>query len=103
MLNHAIQNNKVENSPGEYDSWGGALSDPPKTPLLQTMKESILNLDLSLSEGSSLGSIFNLCSATLGAGALSLPFAFSQCGLVAGTMFLMLAGEQHETKCGRVR
>ena len=29
-------------------------------------------------EGSVRGSVFNLCSATLGAGALSLPYAFAQ-------------------------
>jgi hypothetical protein len=35
-------------------------------------------------EGSVRGSVFNLCSATLGAGALSLPFAFSKAGLALG-------------------
>ena len=86
MLNQAIIHNNADS--------GDEVKSPdfPKTPLLRTMKESLLNFDVNLREGSSLGSIFNLCSATLGAGALSLPFAFSQCGLVAGTLFLFLAG-----------
>jgi amino acid permease len=42
-------------------------------------------------EGSIRGSIFNLCSATLGAGALSLPFAFSKGGLISSTILLFLA------------
>ena len=33
-----------------------------------------------------LGSISNLCSATLGAGALSLPYAISLTGIVLGTL-----------------
>ena len=33
-------------------------------------------------EGSVRGSIFNLCSATLGAGALSIPSAFAGAGLI---------------------
>eukprot|EP00301_Raphidiophrys_heterophryoidea_P002664 c11241_g1_i1.p1 GENE.c11241_g1_i1~~c11241_g1_i1.p1 ORF type:complete len:262 (-),score=76.65 c11241_g1_i1:926-1711(-) len=37
------------------------------------------------------GSVFNLCSATLGAGALSLPFAFAQSGIAAGVVFLLIA------------
>jgi len=36
----------------------------------------------------SLGSVANLCSATLGAGVLALPYAFYQAGLVAGTLLL---------------
>lgn len=39
-----------------------------------------------------LGSISNLCSATLGAGALSLPYAFSLTGLVPGVMLLLFSG-----------
>mmetsp|Transcript_4169 Transcript_4169/g.7415 ORF Transcript_4169/g.7415 Transcript_4169/m.7415 type:complete len:599 (-) Transcript_4169:122-1918(-) len=37
------------------------------------------------------GSISNLCSATLGAGALSLPFAFSLTGIVFGILLLILS------------
>ena len=36
-----------------------------------------------------LGAVANLCSATLGAGVLSLPFAFEQAGLVCGTTLLL--------------
>lgn len=38
------------------------------------------------------GAISNLCSATLGAGALSLPFAFSLTGLIPGVFLLLLSG-----------
>jgi amino acid permease len=38
------------------------------------------------------GSISNLCSATLGAGALSLPYAFSLTGLIPGVALLLLSG-----------
>ena len=38
------------------------------------------------------GSAANLCSATLGAGAVSLPYAFERCGLLGGISLLVLAG-----------
>eukprot|EP00518_Triparma_eleuthera_P012505 CAMPEP_0182473796 /NCGR_PEP_ID=MMETSP1319-20130603/24570_1 /TAXON_ID=172717 /ORGANISM="Bolidomonas pacifica, Strain RCC208" /LENGTH=421 /DNA_ID=CAMNT_0024674631 /DNA_START=110 /DNA_END=1372 /DNA_ORIENTATION=+ len=41
--------------------------------------------------GSLSSSVFNLCSATLGAGALSLPYAFSLAGLTASIFLLLLA------------
>ena len=53
---------------------------PPPTPLL-----SMLSTKEWLREGSVRGSVFNLCSATLGAGALALPFAFSRCGWALGS------------------
>ena len=40
----------------------------------------------------SAGAISNLCSATLGAGALSLPYAFSLTGLIPGVILLLLSG-----------
>ena len=39
-----------------------------------------------------VGSSFNLCSATLGAGVLSLPYAFKQCGIVVAVVLLIAAG-----------
>ena len=41
-------------------------------------------------EGSVRGSVFNLCSATLGAGALALPYAFSRAGWLLGTIMLLI-------------
>eukprot|EP00538_Stauroneis_constricta_P011295 CAMPEP_0119570972 /NCGR_PEP_ID=MMETSP1352-20130426/43886_1 /TAXON_ID=265584 /ORGANISM="Stauroneis constricta, Strain CCMP1120" /LENGTH=624 /DNA_ID=CAMNT_0007620649 /DNA_START=41 /DNA_END=1915 /DNA_ORIENTATION=+ len=38
------------------------------------------------------GSVANLCSATLGAGILALPFAFYQAGLVCGMLLLLVSG-----------
>jgi hypothetical protein len=63
--------------------------DPPETPLFNT---SIKRFDLSkyMRSGSIRGSIFNLCSATLGAGALSIPSAFSDSGVVLGIALLLL-------------
>ena len=46
---------------------------------------------VSLSAGSIKASIFNLCSATLGAGTLSLPYAFSRVGIVVGILLLVSA------------
>ena len=37
------------------------------------------------------GSISNLCSATLGAGALSLPFAISLTGIIFGVLLLIFS------------
>lgn len=41
--------------------------------------------------GSVLSSVVNLCTATLGAGCLALPWAMSQCGLLLGLLMLLLA------------
>ncbi|KAL7471050.1 hypothetical protein ACHAXS_011326 [Conticribra weissflogii] len=42
---------------------------------------------------SSLGSVSNLCSATLGAGALSLPYAFSLTGLIPGIVLILFSAQ----------
>jgi amino acid permease len=42
------------------------------------------------SEGSIRGSVFNLCSATLGAGCLSLPYALTYAGIALGIAMLIL-------------
>jgi len=47
---------------------------------------------LEVSSSVILGAVANLCSATLGAGILSLPYAFQQAGLVAGTVLLLGSG-----------
>jgi len=44
-----------------------------------------------LQPGSSPGAVANLCSATLGAGVLSLPYAICRCGVVPGLLLLGLA------------
>lgn len=36
------------------------------------------------------GTVFNMCSATLGAGALSLPYAFEQVGAAGGVCLLLV-------------
>jgi amino acid permease len=40
--------------------------------------------------GSTVSSVFNLCSATLGAGALSLPYAIAKSGIVLGSLLLII-------------
>ncbi|GMI11177.1 hypothetical protein TrLO_g15530 [Triparma laevis f. longispina] len=59
-------------------------SEPP-TPLFSRFRFP------EIRTGSIRGSIFNLCSATLGAGALSLPYAFSQAGILMSTALLLIA------------
>ncbi len=60
----------------------------PKASDAQTDTEE--NRLCSFREGSIRASVFNLCSATLGAGALSLPFAIKQASLVPGLLLLAL-------------
>ena len=50
-----------------------------------------LNCSLNLQPGSSPGAVANLCSATLGAGVLSLPCAIKRCGVLPGLVLLALA------------
>ena len=59
-------------------------SEPP-TPLFSRFRFP------EIRTGSIRSSIFNLCSATLGAGALSLPYAFSQAGILMSTALLLIA------------
>jgi hypothetical protein len=42
--------------------------------------------------GSLRGAIFSLSASALGAGILSLPYAFSNCGLLLGMILILLAG-----------
>jgi amino acid permease len=46
----------------------------------------------ALTFGHFLGAVANLCSATLGAGILGLPFALYQAGLIFGSLLLLLSG-----------
>ena len=46
--------------------------------------------DIDNAQGSLAGTVFNMCSSTLGAGALSLPLAISQSGALLGSMLLVL-------------
>ena len=43
-----------------------------------------------LSAGSMRGSIFSLMSTAVGAGILSLPYVFKSCGILTGTVFLVI-------------
>ena len=43
----------------------------------------------ALRQGSIWGTAFNMCSATLGAGALSLPYAIQHTGVVLGLLLLL--------------
>ena len=59
--------------------WGAISAADPREALASWFRE-----------GSVRGSVFNLCSATLGAGALSLPFAFSKSGWLLGLLMLII-------------
>ena len=66
------------------------LFSPPQTPFLR-MFDSKEAFSSWFREGSVRGSVFNLCSATLGAGALALPYAFSRAGWLLG-FFMLIVG-----------
>ena len=70
----------------DFDSGTGRppLTAPPGT-------RPALLLRLLPAPGSGVGAATNLCSATLGAGVLSLPFALSRTGIVPGLLLLVLA------------
>lgn len=55
-----------------------------------TLTPKRLSSDM-LKAGSTTASVFNLCSATLGAGALSLPYAVSKAGVLASIVLLFIA------------
>ena len=64
---------------------------PPLTAPPGTRPALLLLLRLLPAPGSGVGAATNLCSATLGAGVLSLPFALSRTGIVPGLLLLVLA------------
>jgi len=59
---------------------------------MSTSLDSSVSRDVRGEGSKNFGSVANLCSATLGAGAVSLPFAFQKCGLVGGILLLSVAG-----------
>ena len=59
---------------------------PEEQPLIERERKSLLRVDV----GSVRGSVFNLCSATLGAGALAIPSAFAGAGVLPGIALLCL-------------
>jgi amino acid permease len=67
---------------GESESSEDASADDTNDPADTSTLSSV---------SSRLGPIANLCSATLGAGILSLPFGFHQAGLVGGSILLVLS------------
>jgi len=58
---------------------------------LEELRPSTASSTSSEIKGSFFGSVANLCSATLGAGVLSLPFAFYQAGIIVGVILLLLS------------
>eukprot|EP00475_Leptophrys_vorax_P022189 TRINITY_DN301_c0_g1_i1.p1 TRINITY_DN301_c0_g1~~TRINITY_DN301_c0_g1_i1.p1 ORF type:complete len:546 (-),score=117.74 TRINITY_DN301_c0_g1_i1:1392-3029(-) len=66
------------------DSPSSTLS--PTRPKLVREKSKLAH---TLRAGGTVSSIFNLCSATLGAGALSLPFVFATCGIIMALGLLL--------------
>lgn len=69
----------------------GVAQSPATTPLASIREERVgLSLLPPVEEGSSLAAVFTLVSSAMGAGCLSLPFMFRQCGVVLGTLLLLL-------------
>eukprot|EP00567_Pseudictyota_dubia_P008320 CAMPEP_0197436832 /NCGR_PEP_ID=MMETSP1175-20131217/4205_1 /TAXON_ID=1003142 /ORGANISM="Triceratium dubium, Strain CCMP147" /LENGTH=858 /DNA_ID=CAMNT_0042966215 /DNA_START=8 /DNA_END=2584 /DNA_ORIENTATION=+ len=84
----------------EVSDLRSAPSTPERSPSPVRRSRSFLSLPSflpalpsppSLRSGSTAGAVANLCGATLGAGVLSLPFAFSHAGLGLGATLLALA------------
>jgi amino acid permease len=73
---------RLESDDASFSSGADAASMPP-TSASSRRPQSHLR--------SSLGAIANLCSATLGAGILSLPFAFYLTGWIVGSVMLVLS------------
>ena len=75
---------------------GGGDGPPNDTPLLHhALSNNETDKSSTTSDGTMaiyLGSVANLCSATLGAGILSLPIALYQSGLVVGGILLIASG-----------
>lgn len=59
---------------------------------MSTRLDSAVSRELGGGASNNFGSVANLCSATLGAGVVSLPFAFQKCGLIGGMLLLSVAG-----------
>jgi len=74
----------------ESDSKGNG-HEPLLSGHIDTLNESTRSHDTCFRSGSVSGSTVNLCSATLGAGMLSIPFAFSKMGLIMGVVCLLYA------------
>jgi|MDSY01.1.fsa_nt_gb amino acid permease len=68
------------------------MADEPYRPLNQPLNHKGSNNTASAGGASLLASIFNLSNTTLGAGIVSIPFFFSQCGVVLGAAILILVG-----------
>jgi len=79
------------------------MGSPPATedglvPISPPLNESLLHGGAAeaqgccpmMQQGSLWGSVFNLCSATLGAGALALPYAIQHTGILLGLCLLLL-------------
>lgn len=102
----------VRTNQGRYDGDASASvmspfqSSPAATPIWRLFSKTRNDSDLGpvqeprpgvcsklcsyVRAGSVRGSAFNLCSATLGAGALSIPVAFKRTGMVLGCVLLLL-------------
>lgn len=104
------QNNENQHDTNYIKDAQYPMRNPNITPVIESVKNSSLfahaplgeaapllaqaeggdSLDQLLPVGSIRASIFNLCSATLGCGALALPFAFQGCGLLLATALLLV-------------
>ena len=73
--------NTFDDGGGGGGEANGDANDSKNDADSEAFSESVSKSKLcSFNEGSIRASVFNLCSATLGAGALSLPYTFKQAG-----------------------
>jgi amino acid permease len=75
-----------------YSLWLDGAEEHLRAPNGSNMSESFesnLAIIQQASGASFMGSVANLCSATLGAGVLALPYAFYQAGIVLGLSLLL--------------
>ena len=91
---------KSHSTPALRQSWRPSVGEPSDRPvgadgagmeesLLQPAAASSRRCCSLMEQGSIWGSVFNMCSATLGAGALSLPYAIQHTGILLGLVLLV--------------
>ncbi|KAL1519318.1 hypothetical protein AB1Y20_022844 [Prymnesium parvum] len=91
-------------SPPQLDAALKAYPSRPPDALLLELQQGLLPRESAPAErregeGSISGTVFNMCSSTLGAGALSLPLAISQTGLLLGPLLLLVTAVATHYSC----
>ena len=80
----------LESREHTYEPLSRLLSEASEATVLSFGSSATVVDSSSLTCGHFLGAVANLCSATLGAGILALPFAMYESGLVFGVLLLLV-------------